>query len=139
MLWRHGCNMEYKEGISTCPDCGLPLKSAPGLSEPPYEPGIEWTMVYRAPDISQAESINALLESEGITAKVRDSQGALKSIYGGGVFDGKVDILVLKEKLEEASKVIENQIQWTDDELTDYMEKKGELDNEWTDEDKEED
>lgn len=137
MPWCHNCKSEYQEGVETCPDCGLPLKSAPGLSEVPYNE-TDWQTVYRAPDSSQAEAISALLESDGITAKVRDSQGALKSIYGGGVFDGNVEIFVMKEKLEEASRIIENRIQWSDSELTEYMKKKGELVDEWKDEDDDE-
>jgi hypothetical protein len=128
MPWCPGCGYEYEEGVKECPDCKLPLRKAPGLAEMEFDDSIKWTVVYTATDQERAGIIHDLLEDNGINVAVRDSEGPLRSILGGGVLEGDVEIYVLKYKAEEAKKIIESNVEWSEKELVDYMEEHGDLD-----------
>jgi hypothetical protein len=65
------CKAEYREGFTTCADCGLAL--VPELPpEPPDEiDPVETEMIMDLPDAVTAMGLQALLEGEGIPVWVR--------------------------------------------------------------------
>ena len=134
MPWCPGCGAEYRKGKKKCPDCGLPLRDAPLLDNTVQFNEKDWTIVYRASDPDEAEMIRGLLDASGIKAATRDGMGALRNLYGpmaGGT--GEVSIFVLKSKAEEAQEIIRENTDWSEDELAEYMDKEGMLDDEGDD------
>jgi hypothetical protein len=128
MKYCHKCNTEYIIDIETCPDCGSVLHDAPGLEETVSTDEKDWVIVTRVKDQYEAEMIHSLLESEGIHTSVRDPAGGLKNLYGPFLPDrGTVEILVHKSNLEKAREVILKNSEWTEDELTEYMESEGSI------------
>jgi hypothetical protein len=126
MKYCHRCGTEYSVNLKKCPDCGGKLHNAPGLKETVTTNEKDWVVVARARDQQEAEAIHALLDSEGIPSSVRDSAGVLKYLYGPfPFFGGSVEIYVHKTKYEKAKEVILENGEWTEDELTEYMESQG--------------
>jgi len=133
MPWCNKCGAEYLDGVEVCSNCNIPLKAAPGLAESPDEES-EWVVITKVPDITQAKTIYALLKSAGIPAMVRDRHGALKNLYGNMSFlEQGVEVYVHVSRLDEAQEFLKRQVEWTEDELVDYMERTGELEKETDD------
>jgi len=130
MPWCQKCGAEYLEGVEVCSTCNLPLKSAPTLQESADDES-EWVILEKVPNLQLAEIVHDLLFASGIPSMVRDRDGALKDLYGDMAFlDKGVEIFVHISRLDEAKELIAGQIEWTDDELIDYMERTGDLDDE---------
>lgn len=129
MKYCHKCKTDYLVDIDKCPDCGGKLRNAPGLEETVTSGEKEWVVVTHSKDQHEAEAIRGLLESEGITASVRDPAGVLKNLYGPfPFFRGTVEIYVHESNLVRAREIILDHHKWTEEELTEYMETSGELD-----------
>lgn len=131
MKYCHRCGTDYSVNLKKCPDCGGKLHNAPGLKETVTSNENEWVVVTRARDQHEAELIHGLLESEGVSASVRDPAGILKFLYGPfPFFRGTVEIYVHKSNYEKAREIIIENGEWTEEELTEFMESQGFVDEE---------
>ena len=131
MPWCPKCGAEYKEGIKSCSTCNLPLRVAPMLDETTTHDEDDLVTLRTVDDKSQAEIIKGLLETNGIRVMLRDSESTLRGLYPSMV-TGNVDILVFKGQREKADKLISEKLEWSEDELTEFMERSGVLDkDEW--------
>jgi hypothetical protein len=131
MPWCPKCGAEYKKGIETCTTCNLPLRSAPPLDETVTHDEDDLVKVCNVGTVAHAEIIQGLLETNGIRVMVRDNDGALRGLYPSLV-TGSVDVLVFKNDFDKASTLISDHLEWSEDELTEFMERSGVLDlDEW--------
>ncbi len=131
MPWCPKCSAEYREGVDTCPTCNLPLRSAPPLEETVTHDEDDLVKVCNVGDKAHADIIRGLLETNGIRVMVLDDAGALRSLYPSLV-TGSVDVMVFKNDFDKAATLISDHLEWSEDELTKYMERSGVLDlDEW--------
>jgi len=106
------CGTEFREGITVCSDCGIPL-----ADEPPAERDEpEWTglvTVLETSDFSLLLVAKSVLESAGIPyfAKgegVQDLFGAGRIGSGFNPLVGPVQLQVPEERAQEAAVLLEN-------------------------------
>lgn len=132
MAWCLGCSYEYVEGMSSCPDCGMPLKKAPGLSELVIYRKREWVPIRSVREKIQADLIKGLLDSNGIDSVVQGNKGRIESVFGiGGGPGSEVNVLVPVDHAKNASILLRTELDWTAEELTEYMEEHDDLDDEY--------
>ncbi len=145
MRWCPKCGSEYRQDIKACPDCELPLRDAPLLKDMGIDPdlvrkdydiGKEYVVVYTASDNSQAEMIRDLLVDNDIPAMIKDQMGAMRHLYGSvsSFSGGNFEIIVLKKHIEQAEKVIKENLEWSEGELTEQLERQGKLSDDPDDE-----
>jgi len=128
MAWCPGCSYEYVDGTEICPDCNLPLKKAPGLAELVIHEDKEWTPIRSVSNKSQAEIIKGLLESNECEVLLRESSGSMPSVIGiGGAPGSVINVLVPLEKAGIAATLLRSELNWTEDELAEYMMKHDDL------------
>ncbi|MCK4721518.1 DUF2007 domain-containing protein [bacterium] len=131
MKFCHRCETEYIPDFDKCPDCGGALHDAPGLDEGIVTNEKEWVVVHRTKDQQTAEMIHGLLKSNGITTVVRDPAGVLNHLYGPfPFFGGTVDIYVHEENIGKARDLIASNKEWSEEELTEFMESQGLIEDE---------
>lgn len=139
MAWCPICSYEYLPGMSRCPDCGSPLRRAPGLDEAIRSEDRDWITIRVVGDPIQAEMVKALLESQGFDVAVRNGVGSIRAIVGDGTVaaGGEVYILVPLDSAPKAAELLRSHMHWTESELTHYMEEHGYLgsDDEYDDDD----
>jgi len=110
--WCPRCGAEYREGFSTCSDCGVALVDTPPAppaqphhhTEPvvhgPFSPGDDTVELLRTNPV-EAEVTVARLQSEGIPAAVFDADP-----YGNGPFPALIQgvrVMVRRADLEVAT------------------------------------
>lgn len=111
MPWCPKCRAEYREGFTTCSDCGTDLADEPGPpSELKKNGDIEYDREAYLTSVSnriEAEMVEALLNSEGIPVlkKFRETGGFL-DIYMGAINNFGVDLYVPSKLLENAKEII---------------------------------
>jgi hypothetical protein len=91
MSWCPQCGAEYREGFSTCSECGV------GLSDVPPEEGAgavgpEWVEVASFANLEEAELAQGFLKQAGIPAEVVDRQMHSQP-YGMGLL-GEIGLAV---------------------------------------------
>jgi hypothetical protein len=115
------CKLEYRPGITRCPDCGQALLDGdlpPPAPVPLPSPDTESVLLCTVPDPTEADIVHALLAEAGIPSVVRRQgplTGELATIADGATIDYAF-ILVAKNRLDEAKQVLANMqstsIQW---------------------------
>ena len=88
----------------------------------------DWTLLTSVPDLTQANILFAILKSAGIPAGIRDRNQALGNLYAfDQIMESGCEVYVKIDRLDEAKELTAGQVEWTEDELADYMERTGEL------------
>jgi hypothetical protein len=121
------CELEYRPGITRCPDCGEPILDGdlpPPAPRPPRTPiplpssDTESVLLCTVPDPTEADIVHALLAEAGISSLVRRQgplTGELATIADGATLDYAL-IFVTKNRLQEAKQVLANMqstsVQW---------------------------
>ncbi|NLZ90984.1 MAG: DUF2007 domain-containing protein [Clostridiales bacterium] len=111
MPWCPKCGIEYREGFSACADCGSALVDArPDQSGPEQPDGEEgWEHLVFLYSEMEADIVIGLLETEGIPViKTYKGMGVLHKVYTGKATG--VDLFVPQRKLEQARKLLEEQV-----------------------------
>jgi hypothetical protein len=98
------CKYEYKDEIKKCPDCGAELVEALPGPEPVKE--FDTTVLTRVNSEMDGLILIDLLEEAGIECFLRDFTNVMKVSLGKDGAWG--DIVVNKEKLAEAKKILED-------------------------------
>lgn len=107
-MWCANCGAEWKEGITTCPDCDLPLVES--LPETSHE-GPEMVPILKTSDADTLPVVKSALEAADIPYFVQGDE-AFSVLPAGGVtgFFGKqglgVAILVPADRAEEARELL---------------------------------
>lgn len=107
-MWCANCGAEWKEGITTCPDCDLPLVES--LPETSHE-GPEMVPVFETSDPDTLPVVKSALEAADIPHFVQGDE-AFGLLPAGGVsgFFGKrglgVAILVPADRADEARELL---------------------------------
>ncbi len=98
------CGYEYVQGVTVCPDCGLPLQSEQQPSEPKEE---EWVPLHPLPGPVYAEMVKEALARAGIPAVLRQDavSGALGS-KGTGAVGSEALLLVPKRHRRRAANIL---------------------------------
>jgi hypothetical protein len=101
------CRYEYREGFTTCSDCGVELVSELPPEEPVEHPELETVMTVT--DLATLSAAKAALESAGIEFLADGEE--TQDVFGGmgGEFAplaGFVQIEVPKEAAEEARRIL---------------------------------
>jgi len=107
------CGTEYREGVTTCSDCNVPLTPDPPTPVAP-DPRPEWLdleTILETSDSALLPVVRSLLESEGIPCFVRGEQ--LQEFLGWGrmpsgvnLITGPMQLQVPRERLEEARQLL---------------------------------
>ena len=105
------CQSEYREGFTTCADCGVALVDAPldGVDE--ENPDEEWVTVLETGDPGELALAHSLLDAEGITAMFPGE--GIQSLFGMGTLGagfniavGPAAIRVLEHDAERARELL---------------------------------
>ena len=106
------CGIEYRDGVTVCTDCAVPL--APEPPPAPPEPTAEWVELETVLETSEPTRIavaRSLLEAEGIRCYARGD--LLQELLGWGrlptgtnLITGPVQLQVSPERAEEARELL---------------------------------
>jgi len=131
MPWCHGCGYEYIAGVKRCPDCGLELRDALGLDDPdrgvPASKDRQWTVIREVRDPLDAQMIKGFLEARDIEVTVVNRDPVLTYFRPVGETGSLTLVLVPAESVERARLLLRTVPGWTDEDLTEYMDKHGGL------------
>jgi zinc-ribbon domain len=98
------CDYEYVEGVTFCPDCGIPLVDESLITKPEDWTEKDWVVVYTSEKDYEVEMIKDNLEGAGITAAVL-SQADRNFPTPGDL--SVVKLLVHKENVKDALDFIQ--------------------------------
>jgi len=76
------CKSEYREGFTTCADCGVALVEALPDAEAEPDQDEDWATVLESGDPALLAMAHSLLDAEGITARFPGE--GLQSLFGVG-------------------------------------------------------
>jgi len=106
------CGIEYRDGVTICSDCAVPLTPDPPPAPP--EPTAEWVELVTVLETSEPTRIavaRSLLEAEGIRCFARGDM--LQELLGWGrlpsgtnLITGPVQLQVPLERAEEARELL---------------------------------
>ena len=106
------CGLEYRDGVTVCTDCAVPLQPEPPPAPP--EPTAEWVELETVLETSEPTRIavaRSLLEAEGIPCYARGDM--LQELLGWGrvptginLIAGPVQLQVPRERAEEARELL---------------------------------
>ncbi len=106
MPWCPDCGAEYREGFTSCSDCGVALvDTPPPAEEGTVAPGPEWVEVASYPTVEEARLAQGLLLDEGIRAEVVDKHVVLNPFPQ--VDEAEVVLLVAPDDAARADAVLE--------------------------------
>lgn len=98
------CDYEYVEGVTFCPDCGIPLVDDDLITKPEDWTEDNWEVVYTSDKEYEVEMMKDNLESAGITAAVLSQKD--RNFPTTGDFS-VVKLLVHKDHASEALNFIQ--------------------------------
>lgn len=98
------CDYEYVEGVTFCPDCGIPLVDDDKITKPEDWTEENWEVVYTSGLEYEVEMIKHNLEGAGITAVVLSQMD--RNFPAPGDFS-VVKLLVHKEDVPEVLNFIQ--------------------------------
>ncbi len=98
------CDYEYVEGVTFCPDCGVPLVDDNLITKPEDWTEENWVVVYTSGLEYEVEMIKDNLESAGITATMLSQKD--RNFPAPGNFS-VVKLLVHKEDVPDALNFIQ--------------------------------
>lgn len=98
------CDYEYVEGVTFCPDCGIPLVDESLITKPEEWTEKNWEVVYTSGKDYEVEMIKDNLEGAGIPAAILSQ--ADRNFPAPGDFS-IVKLLVRKENVSEALDFIQ--------------------------------
>ncbi len=98
------CNYEYVEGVTFCPDCGIPLVDENLITKPEDWTEENWEVVYTSGMDYEVEMIKDNLESAGITSTILSQKD--RNFPAPGDFS-VVKLLVHKEDVADALNFIQ--------------------------------
>ena len=98
------CDYQYVEGITFCPDCGIPLVDAKLITKPEDWTEENWEVVYTSGSEYEVEMIKDNLESAGITAAMLSQKD--RNFPAPGDFS-VVKLLVHKEDIPDTLNFIQ--------------------------------
>ncbi|MGH9380918.1 MAG: putative signal transducing protein [Thermoanaerobaculia bacterium] len=107
-MWCPRCGAEWREGITTCPDCDVPLVDSP---PEPSRDDAELISVFETSDADTLPVVKSALDAAGIPYLVQGDE-AFGLLPAGGVsgFFGKqglgVAILVPADRADEARELL---------------------------------
>ena len=111
MPWCPKCGTEYRKKFFVCTGCGSALVDKRPDQSVPERPGDDegWEHLVFLYSEVEADIVTALLETEGIpVVKTYKDMGILHKVYTGKATG--VDLFVPRGKLEQARKLIEEQV-----------------------------
>jgi zinc-ribbon domain len=106
------CDYEYVEGVTFCPDCGVPLVDNSLITKPEEWTEENWEVVYTSGKEYEVEMIKNNLEGAGIPAAILSQ--ADRNFPTPGDFS-VVKLLVRKENVSEALDFIQKIMSSTTD------------------------
>jgi hypothetical protein len=102
------CEIEYREGFTTCADCGTPLV-ATLAADPEVHPEGDLEKVFETSDASLVPVVHSVLEAAGIEVMTKNEPVqdffALGRLMGGGVV-GPVAFYVLPQDAAPAREAL---------------------------------
>ena len=107
------CNTEFREGVTRCPDCEVPLVNE-NEEDFDVEDG-DAVEVYAVHDKSEAEYIKGLLDDNDIECAIRVVESSSFPAAGGDMSESR--IIVSGELVDEAIDVIRGAVE--DDVISD--------------------
>ena len=123
MPWCPKCSTEYVETIKECPECRVPLRAAPGLDEFMFEDRT-WAVIRETENSVEASIIKDILEERGFEVKILDKHSYQIPVGGPGWTSR---VLVPTEASYGALMALRARREWSEQELTEYMEAHGGL------------
>ena len=99
------CKAEYKEGITTCADCGVELVDEPPAEELDVRDFMEF---YACTDTLEAGRLRDILEAAGMKVLVRDMGISAFPTAIGSTAEKR--LAVAEDRLDEAVKVVKTAI-----------------------------
>jgi Putative prokaryotic signal transducing protein len=105
------CGIEYKESITVCTDCGLPLTAEPPAAAGPEAEFVDLETILATSDPSLMAVARSLLEAEGIPCSVsgdllQDVVGVGRLPMGVNLATGPARLQVVRERAEEARALL---------------------------------
>ena len=101
------CNTEFREGVTRCPDCEVPLVNE-NEEDFDVEDG-DAVEIYAVNDKSEAEYIKSLLDDNDIESTIRTIESSSFPAAGGDMSENR--IIVSGELVDEAMDVIQGAIE----------------------------
>lgn len=98
------CDYEYVEGVTFCPDCGIPLVNDDLITKPEDWTEDNWEVIYTSDKEYEVEMMKDNLESAGITAAVLSQKD--RNFPTTGNFS-VIKLLVHKNEVSEALNFIQ--------------------------------
>ena len=98
------CDYEYVEGVTFCPDCGVPLVDDDLITKPEDWTEENWEVVYISSLDYEVEMLKDNLESAGITAAILSQKDRNFPAYGDLSI---IKLLVHKEDVADALSFIQ--------------------------------
>lgn len=98
------CDYEYVEGVTFCPDCGIPLVEDDLITKPEDWTEDNWEVIYTSDKEYEVEMMKDNLESAGITAAVLSQKD--RNFPTTGNFS-VIKLLVHKNEVSEALNFIQ--------------------------------
>lgn len=113
MPWCPDCGAEYREGFTSCSECGVALVETPPTQPGgPAVPGPEWVDVASYTTIEEARLAQGLLLEEGIRAEVVDKHVVLNPFPQ--IDEAEVVLLVAPADAKRADAALERAEAGTD-------------------------
>ena len=113
MAYCPSCGYEFVEGITECPDCGVPLENH--LEEHEDQPA-KWVILRRVSAIGEGKIIRGLMLANGIPSVVEDiSFGMIPESYGDL---SVIKVLVREQDLDKAETILKNNSETTEEEAS---------------------
>lgn len=105
-MWCPRCGAEWREGITRCPDCDVPLVDSP---PEPSRDEAELIPVFETSDADTLPVVKSALDAAGIPYLVQGDESFGLLPAGGGFFGKRglgVAILVPADRAEEARELL---------------------------------
>ncbi len=102
------CKYEYREGISVCPECNVPLVDRLEDANKNFDPNERILKLCTGSDEFEAEIIIAKLRAEGISAykKFKGIDGYNRIVFGRTILG--VEIWVSEKDYDTAREIVDN-------------------------------
>ncbi len=106
MKYCHSCRYEFRDEIEECPDCGVPLKDTPPVSDEYKE--VEWVVLRQLPNPVYAEMVKEVLDNAEIPNYLSfDFMSSAFILRGVSLVGESGKLFVPKDFKAEAEELVE--------------------------------